>query len=44
VGNQRKIHEGRAMAVVRTSGEPGEIILTASAEGIPSASVSIQVG
>ncbi len=44
VGNQRKIHEAQAMVVVRANGQPGEILLTASSDGIPSVSVSIQVG
>ena len=44
VGNQRQVYEGRAMVVVRTNGEKGEIVLTASAEGIPSTSVTLQVG
>ncbi|MEM2945948.1 MAG: glycoside hydrolase family 2 TIM barrel-domain containing protein [Thermoproteota archaeon] len=43
VGNQRRVHEGRAMVVVRSSGEPGEIVLTASADGVPPASITIQV-
>jgi beta-galactosidase len=43
VGNQRRVHEGRAMVVVRTSGEAGEIVLTAAADGVPPASVSIRV-
>ncbi|MEM1582502.1 MAG: glycoside hydrolase family 2 TIM barrel-domain containing protein [Candidatus Bathyarchaeia archaeon] len=43
VGNQRKVHEGRAMVVVRSNGEPGEIVLTATADGIPPASVTIRV-
>ncbi len=42
VGNQRKAYQGRAMVVVRASGEPGEIVLTAAAEGIPTASVAIR--
>lgn len=36
-GNQRRVHEGRAMVVVRSNGEPGEIVLTATADGIPPA-------
>ncbi|HEX3045359.1 MAG TPA: hypothetical protein VHY08_11435, partial [Bacillota bacterium] len=42
VGNHRKVHEGRAMVVVRGSGEPGAIVLTAIADGFPSASVTIE--
>jgi len=44
VGNRRKAHEGLAMTVVRADGSAGEIILTAMAEGLPPASVSIQAG
>lgn len=40
---KRKVHEGRAMVVVRSNGEPGEIVLTAAADGIPTASVTIRV-
>jgi beta-galactosidase len=43
VGNQRRVHEGRAMVVVRTNGVKGEITLTAAAEGIPASSVTIQI-
>jgi beta-galactosidase len=43
VGTQRRVHEGRAMVVVRAKGETGEITLTAAAEGIPAASVTLQV-
>jgi len=42
VGNQRRVHEGRAMVVVRSNGEPGEITLNASADGMPSASVVVR--
>lgn len=43
VGNQRRVHEGRAMAVLRCSGEKGEMVLTAAAEGISSVSTVISV-
>ncbi len=43
VGNQRRVHEGHAMVVVRSNGEPGEIVLTAAGDGIPAASIIIQV-
>ncbi|MGQ9478593.1 MAG: DUF4982 domain-containing protein [Thermoproteota archaeon] len=43
VGKQRRLYQGRAMVVVRADGEPGEIVLTATADGIPPASVTIQV-
>lgn len=44
VGNQRRVHEGKAMVVVRANGEVGEITLTAMADGIPAASVTINAG
>lgn len=40
-GNCRRAYEGRAMAVAASKGEPGEIILTASAEGLLTANVKI---
>ena len=43
VGNQRKVHEGRAMVVVRSGDEVGNIILTAAADGIPSTQITIRV-
>lgn len=43
VGNQRKLHEGRAMVVVRANGECGDIVLTAMTDGIPSSCTTIQV-
>ena len=43
VGNRRKVHEGRAMVVVGTDGEAGEIILRAAADGIPCAEAAIRV-
>ena len=43
VGNQRRIYEGRAMAVIRSNGEAGQIVLTVSAEGIRPASTVIRV-
>jgi len=43
VGNQRRVHEGRAMVVVRANGEEGRIILTATAEGLPAANAVIEV-
>ncbi|MBO3769188.1 MAG: DUF4982 domain-containing protein [Candidatus Brockarchaeota archaeon] len=43
IGNQRRAYEGRAMVVIRADGEPGEIVLTATADGLPPASVVIQV-
>jgi beta-galactosidase len=43
VGNQRNAFQGRLMAVVRSSGEAGEIALKASAEGLNGAEVTIRV-
>ena len=44
VGQVRSAHEGRAMVVVRCNGEPGDITLTACAEGLTTASITIAVG
>jgi beta-galactosidase len=44
VGAVRRIHEGRAMAVVRANGEAGKITLHVSAANIPSAAVEIKIG
>ncbi|MGA2061205.1 MAG: glycoside hydrolase family 2 TIM barrel-domain containing protein [Thermoguttaceae bacterium] len=41
-GNQRKVFHGRAIVVIRTSSDPGDIKLTASAEGLAPAAVTIQ--
>ncbi len=43
IGNQRRVYEGRAMAVVRANQGPGQIVLCASADGIPASSVTITV-
>jgi beta-galactosidase len=43
VGNQRKAFRGRALVVVKSTGEPGMISLTAQAEGLQQAAVQIQV-
>ena len=43
VGVKRKAWQGRLMAVVRTGGEAGEIILKASAAGLASAEVRLSV-
>lgn len=42
--NTRRPYEGRIMAVVHSSGGKGEIVLTASAEGIPASSLLITTG
>lgn len=40
--NPRNTYQGRALVVVRTTHEPGTIILTARADGLESASVEIE--
>ena len=42
VGSRRKAFQGRLMAVVRTNGQAGEIILKALAEGLEPAEVELQ--
>jgi beta-galactosidase len=42
VGNQRKAHRGRALLVVRSDQEPGEIKLRAQADGLEGADIVIQ--
>jgi beta-galactosidase len=42
VGNQRKVHRGRALLVVRAEQEPGEIKLSAQADGLEGAEIVIQ--
>jgi beta-galactosidase len=42
VGNQRKVHRGQALVVVRSDQEPGEIILRAQADGLDGAEIFIQ--
>ena len=42
VGNQRKVHRGRALVVVRSGQEPGEIRLSAQADGLQGAEIVIQ--
>lgn len=43
-GNQRRVYNGGAMAVVRANGQSGKIVLTAESDGIPASSVIICVG
>jgi beta-galactosidase len=43
VSNVRTTHRGRALAVVRTSGAPGEIRMTAEADGLTPATVTLMV-
>ncbi len=42
-GNVRKVWRGLAMAVIRTSGEKGDLLLTVSAEGLTPASLYLPV-
>jgi len=44
VGSQRKAWQGRLMAVVRASGQPGQITLKASVEGLPAAQIELRAG
>lgn len=41
IGNCRKAHEGRAMLVVKTNGNPGDIYVTASGNGLKTEIVKI---
>ena len=43
-GNQRRVHEGRAMVVVRAGDKAGEAILTAAADGMAPAGTTIRIG
>jgi beta-galactosidase len=43
VGDRRSAHRGRCLAVVRSTGEPGEIRLRAEATGLAAAETSIRV-
>jgi beta-galactosidase len=42
VGSQRRAWQGRLMAVVRTTGQPGPITLTARVDGLPDAAIELQ--
>jgi beta-galactosidase len=41
VGDKRKTWNGRLMAVVRSSGQAGEIMLKASADGLHAAEIKL---
>jgi beta-galactosidase len=43
VSNQRDAYQGRLMAVVCTSGEPGTITVRAHSDGIESAAITLVV-
>jgi beta-galactosidase len=42
VGNQRKVFRGRALVVVKSTAEPGQIRLTAQADGLEGAEIMIK--
>ncbi len=42
VGNRRRAYRGHLFAVVRSNGEPGEIVLTAQSEGMSPAQVRME--
>ena len=42
VGNQRKVYRGRALVIVKSIDEAGDIRLTAQADGLDGAEVVIQ--
>ncbi len=42
-GSSRRAYEGRLLAVIRTTGEPGEIALSARAAGLAEAEVGLEV-
>jgi beta-galactosidase len=41
IGNQRKVHRGRALVVIQSTEDPGEIALTAQADGLEGAEITI---
>ena len=43
LGNQRKVHRGRCLAVIRADGTAGAIVLRAQADGLDGAEVAIDV-
>lgn len=44
VGDRRKAYQGHLLAVVRSNGDKGEITLTARAEGLPPARLTLRAG
>ena len=42
VGGERTAYQGHLLAVVRSNGQPGEIVLTARMEGLPAAQTRLQ--
>jgi beta-galactosidase len=43
VGSQHKAYHGKLLAIVRSAAQPGEITLTARAEGLEASSIALQV-
>jgi len=43
VGSQRRVHRGRALVIVKSSGESGEIVLHAQADGLGHTQAAIRV-
>jgi beta-galactosidase len=44
IGNQRNSFRGRCLVALRTTGEPGELVLRAQADGLPPAEEVIAIG
>ena len=44
VNSERKAYHGRLLAVVRTTGNAGEITIEAQSEGLPTAQIQIRAG
>ena len=42
VGNQHKAYHGRLLAIVRSAAQPGAIMLTARAEGLPETRIELE--
>jgi beta-galactosidase len=42
VGNQRKVHRGRALVVIKSTDQWGEILLNAQADGLEGANITIK--
>ena len=42
VGNQRKVHRGRALVVIKSTDQWGEILVTAQADGLQGANITIK--
>jgi beta-galactosidase len=42
LASQRHAYQGRVLAIVRSTAQPGEIVLTAQTEGLPAAQIRLQ--